>query len=99
MNTWFVGNHPVGHFHANFSKSTVATITPNARVTKYVEPYKREEFGEKAFFMKARIMAGQVDLSANDFGHEDFAWLLKEEIKEKVGPHYWSAIKNMLVER
>ena len=49
--------------------------------------------------MKGRIMSGQADLSKNEYGDQEFQWLAKEEIEEKVGPKYWSAVKNMLAER
>jgi large subunit ribosomal protein L46 len=55
--------------------------------------------GEKTFFMKARIMAGQADITANELGVEDFKWLAKEEVQKEVSPPYWAHIKNMLVEQ
>jgi hypothetical protein len=93
MNTFFVGNHPVGHYVANFSSprltgvprmyikegrspaTTTSSLAASAPLTP--EPSKTTETtpadpenqtqslinGEKTFFMKARIMAGQADLS------------------------------------
>ena len=49
--------------------------------------------------MKGRIMAGQVDLSKNEFGDKEFRWLAKEEVGEVVTREYWSSVRNMLVER
>lgn len=49
--------------------------------------------------MKARIMAGQADLSNNEFGNTEFKWLPKEEVEKLVTPRYWSSVKNMLTER
>ena len=62
-------------------------------------PVDREEFGEKLFFMKARIMAGQVELAKNEYGDRDFAWLAKEEIQKYVTEKYWSSVRNMLGDR
>lgn len=58
-----------------------------------------KEYGAKTFFMKARIMAGQVNLKENKFGLQDFKWLAKEELKQEVDGSYWKSIKNMLAER
>lgn len=100
MNTWVVGNHPVGHFHFNFPSPQHRTITHPATAA---EPQPRQEevqdFGEKVFFMKTRIMAGQADLSKTAFGLSDFQWLAKEEVEKTVTPKYWSSVRNMLAER
>ena len=55
--------------------------------------------GEKTFFMKARIFAGQADLKANKIGIEDYKWLAKDEVQRQVTPSYWSRVKNMLVDQ
>lgn len=118
MNTWIVGNHPIGYHHADFkppsslssdriqkpysiiSKLTANPLVPTSSAARAGEEgTEREEFGEKVFFMKARIMAGQADLSKNLFGNEDFRWLAKEEVKGVVTPEYWSSIRHMLAER
>jgi len=87
MNTWVVGNAPIGHHSGNFKK-------PITNTEKNVE-----EVGERTFFMKARIMAGQADLKANTFGDKEFKWLSSEEIQQAVTPKYWSSIANMLTGR
>lgn len=87
MNTWVVGNAPIGHY--SFSFPTRRSDLQN----------NVEELGEKVFFMKARIMAGQANLTNNKFGLSDFKWLAKEEIESAVTPRYWNAIRNMLAER
>lgn len=58
-----------------------------------------QHLGEKVFFMKARIMAGQAKVEGAALGYTDFKWLAKDEIEQSVEEAYWSAIKNMLVER
>lgn len=87
MNTWIVGHAPVGHYVYSFPSSVVDPET------------KLETLGEKTFFMKARIMAGQADLTKNKYGLKDFKWLAKEELESEVEAGYWKAVKNMLVDR
>lgn len=87
MNTWVVGNAPVGHYAANYP----SIKDDPERGTK--------EIGEKTFFLKGRIMAGQANLANNKLGLADFKWLAKEEIQRLVTPRYWSQIANMLAER
>lgn len=87
MNTWMVGYHPVGHH------------VYNNRKPKVDEKTGVELLGEKTFFMKGRIMAGQADLKANNQGLQDFKWLAKDEIQSLVLPQYFSHIRNMLAER
>ena len=87
MNTWIVGNAPVGHHNTNYPQPVIN------------EEKKVEQLGEKTFFMKARIMAGQANLKDNKLGLADFRWLAKEEIQKEVHPQYFNAVRNMLVER
>jgi len=87
MNTWIVGHVPVGHYAYDYRK--VVTDTEKKSVA----------LGEKVFFMKGRIMAGQANIKDNQFGVQDFRWLVKEEIKDIVTTKYWSMVENMLAER
>ncbi|KAL3467732.1 ribonuclease H-like domain-containing protein [Aspergillus heterothallicus] len=87
MNTFMVGYHPVGHY------------VYNARKPKTDETTGATMAGEKTFFIKSRIMAGQADLSNNVQNLKDFKWLAKEEIAKYVRPEYYASIKNMLAER
>lgn len=99
MNTWFVGNHPIGHFIYKYRN---ATKTPEKASPAQPEPVPSDEIslaGEKTFFMKGRIMAGQADIKANALGVEDFQWLAKEEVQQVVSPQYWAGVKNMLVQQ
>lgn len=89
MNTWMVGYHPAGHFVYNLR-------SPQAKADHAAGKGLR---GNKTYFMKARIMAGQADLSANLHDLKDFKWLSKEEIKQYVSPQYFSSIKDMLGDR
>lgn len=105
MNTWVVGNHPVAHYHFDYPKPEMRTLTyhqqQNSEDSSAVAPhtYQQEEYGEKVFFMKARIMAGQADLTKNAFGDQAFQWLAKSEIESLVTPKYWSSVRNMLMDR
>ncbi|KXS95704.1 hypothetical protein AC578_10766 [Pseudocercospora eumusae] len=99
MNTWVVGNHPVGHLVQQFREPQVTKILPHKLVTTASKEFEQDEHGEKVFFMKARIMAGQANLDSNELGVKDFAWLTKEEISEKVHGTYFRAIYNMLPQR
>jgi large subunit ribosomal protein L46 len=103
MNTWVVGNHPVAHYHFDYPKPAIRELShhqPDKASEQAVRnTYKQQEFGEKVFFMKARIMAGQADVSKNAFGDQAFQWLTKSEIQGLVAPKYWSSIRNMLMER
>ena len=49
--------------------------------------------------MKGRVMAGQADLTKNEYGDQEFQWLAKEEVQPLVGDRYWSFVRNMLTER
>ncbi|GAQ38396.1 CAF1 family ribonuclease [Aspergillus niger] len=84
MNTWMVGYHPVGHYVYNFRNPSKLATGPA---------------GEKVFFMKSRIMAGQADLSGNAQNLTDFKWLSKDEISKFVKPQYYASVKNMLADR
>ena len=87
MNTWVVGHVPIGFFKFDRTKA------------RLLEDRHVEEVGEKTFFMRGRIMAGEPDLKENELGLTDHKWLSKDEIAQQVTPGYWSAIKNMLAER
>lgn len=98
MNTWQVARHPVGFYNFDFAEheamreggqeKQVATVHDAAKVV-----------GEKTFFIKTRIFAGQADVGQEKATWQDFAWLAKEEIEKRVHPRYWSRIKNMLAEK
>ena len=82
MNTWVVGNAPVGHYKFDFPRhlQNMEDVT---------------DIGEKTFFMKARIMAGQANISNNKLGLSDFKWLAKEEVEALVSRLYWHAIQHI----
>ena len=85
MNTWLVGHVPIGVHQMDYTEPrSSGSLT---------------EHGAKTFFLKARIMAGQVNLKDNKFGLQDFKWLAKDELKKEVDGSYWHSIKNMLAER
>lgn len=87
MNTWVIGNVPIGHHQNNYLPEALKTSqNPN-------------ELGLKTFFMKARMIAGQANLKDNKLGLADFKWLAKEEVQKEVDQKYWHSIRNMLAER
>lgn len=99
MNTWLVASHPVGHYIHHNPSGSVVKIPTNRLVSTSKTELEREEFGAKVFFMKARIMAGQADLSKNEYGDQEYKWLCKEEVGELVEAPYWRAVRHMLAER
>lgn len=86
MNTWIVGRVPVAHY-----------VTKP--VLKKDNPSYIEKKGEKTFFLKGRIMAGQVDLTDNKYGLTDFQWLTREELEKVLPRGYYSQAKLMMAER
>ncbi|GAB1320268.1 54S ribosomal protein L17 mitochondrial [Madurella fahalii] len=85
MNTWIVGRVPVAH-----------------RVIKPVfaeDGTTLRQRGEKTFFLKGRIMAGQADLSGNKHGLTDFMWLTHEELKETLPEDYYLSVQGMMGDR
>jgi large subunit ribosomal protein L46 len=84
MNTWIVGNVPIGHHVRKLRSTTDGAI---------------ERQGEKTFFLRGRIMAGQADLKENLFGLSDYKWLTKQEVEKHVAPKYFSQVKNMMSDR
>jgi large subunit ribosomal protein L46 len=88
MNTWLVGNQPIGHAKLPYSAELVK-INEEGHVEK----------GDMIFFMKGRIMAGQADITQNRLGVADFSWLAREEIQPLVSTEYWKAVERMLPER
>ncbi|KAG8890572.1 54S ribosomal protein L17 mitochondrial [Tulasnella sp. 332] len=59
------------------------------------QPVGFYEDEEKIFFFKAHIFAGQVSRDTSS-DMEDFAWLTKQEIADRVEEKYWTGIKDML---
>ena len=84
MNTWIVGRVPVAH------KVTQPVFDEKTSLTTP---------GEKVFFLKGRIMAGQADLKGNKLHYQDFNWLTKEELEETLEESYYRAVKNMMADR
>ncbi|ESZ90195.1 hypothetical protein SBOR_9419 [Sclerotinia borealis F-4128] len=68
---------------------------PVGRLTIKPSP-KFEREAEKVFYMKGRIMAGQVDLKGNEYRAEDFMWLTRAEIEGVVTKRFWSQVKGMM---
>ncbi|PHH63962.1 hypothetical protein CDD81_5181 [Ophiocordyceps australis] len=84
MNTWIVSPVPVAHLVSKPVKDEAGTVQTR---------------GVKTFFLKGRIMAGQVDMTGNPFGYTDFKWLTKEELEPELEPSYFHGVRNMMVSR
>lgn len=104
MNTFFVGNHPVGHYNQDSTRAQTEEPSSSQETPSQTSAESSKQgvevdnSGEKTFFMKARIMAGQADLAvAEDKDFEDFKWVSKDEVEKLVDPKYWRRVKNMLV--
>lgn len=82
MNTWIVGRAPIAH---HIVKPVLGE--DGASVVQR---------GEKTFFLKGRIMAGQADLSGNKLGLTDFNWLTREELQEVLSERYYHSVRNMM---
>ncbi|KAK7430003.1 hypothetical protein QQZ08_003392 [Neonectria magnoliae] len=83
MNTWVVGRVPVAHV-------VTQPVVKDGTV---------EKKGQKTFFLKGRIMAGQADLKDNRFGYTDFKWLTREELEKELSPEYFRGVRNMMADR
>ncbi|KAM0562281.1 hypothetical protein ACHAPJ_002729 [Fusarium lateritium] len=84
MNTWIVGRVPVAHVVARPKVKADGTV---------------EKKGEKTFFIKGRIMAGQADLEGNPFGYTDYKWLTREELQKELPSEYFKGVRNMMADR
>lgn len=84
MKTWIVGRVPVAHIVAPPVLDANGSILQRTR---------------KTFFLKARIIAGQADLSDNPFGLTQFKWLVREEVEEVLEPEYFRKVRNMMPDR
>ncbi|KAK0623184.1 39S mitochondrial ribosomal protein L46-domain-containing protein [Immersiella caudata] len=84
MNTWIVGRVPVAHYIQKpaFGEGENAKTAPEKR-------------GNKIFFLKGRIMAGQADLTGNAYGLTDFMWLTKDEMKGVLHDGYYKSVRNV----
>ncbi|KAK5740372.1 hypothetical protein LTR17_004635 [Elasticomyces elasticus] len=101
MNTWIVGTHPVGHHQMLYTSGgapapRLAKIAPNHLVStsQNLPEHEQEEYGEKVFFMKGRMMSGQADLSKNEYKDQEFRWLAREEVEEVVTGGYWRSVRD-----
>ncbi|KAK4123369.1 hypothetical protein N657DRAFT_597904 [Parathielavia appendiculata] len=83
MNTWIVGRVPVAHH-------VVKPLLSHGDAPSVLQP------GEKTFFLKGRIMAGQADLAGNKHGLTDFKWLTREELKVLLRKDYYHSVQGMM---
>lgn len=81
MNTWIVGHAPAGYLIEKPKLGDDSAVL---------------ESGEKTFFMRGRIMAGQADLKENLFGLTDFKWLTRQEVATHLDNKYYNAVEKMM---
>ncbi|SCV72220.1 BQ2448_4914 [Microbotryum intermedium] len=81
MDVWPIGKVPAGAYSYPF---------PEEHAKK-----QPEHTEAKVFFLPMRIIRGQAEPNKKE-GLVDFAWLTKEEIREKVSTGYWEAVEPML---
>lgn len=99
MNTWIVGRVPIAHHIAEFGDETADETAPAAKeadADATTASDKSRYDGEKIFFLKGRIMAGQVDLTGNKYGYTDFKWVNKDELRQTLPYEYWRSVRNMV---
>ncbi|KAK4106259.1 hypothetical protein N658DRAFT_563159 [Parathielavia hyrcaniae] len=84
MNTWIVGRVPVAHHVVK------PVLGGGGDASSVLQP------GEKTFFLKGRIMAGQADLAGNKHGLTDFKWLTDEELQEVLSEDYYHSVRGMM---
>lgn len=87
MNTWFVGRHPVAYERWE---------------PVYAGKEKKQRLstrGKDVFYLRARIMAGQADLTGNEYGAQAFKWLTREELQTHLHPHTFASVQNTLPEQ
>lgn len=91
MNTWMVGRAPVAHEHRE----------PVYTGGREGEPAERrvKMYGRDVFYLRARIMAGQADLSENKCGVTDFKWLTKDELAGAISQQTLHSVKNSMPAR
>ncbi|KAK4701876.1 large subunit ribosomal protein L46, partial [Phenoliferia sp. Uapishka_3] len=76
----------------------VGRAPAGAYVYDFPQAFKSEHSGAKVFFLPMRVIRGQAVPNKKE-GLVDFAWLTKEEVKEKVSEDYWSAVEPILSDR
>ncbi|KAL1839280.1 hypothetical protein VTJ49DRAFT_1680 [Mycothermus thermophilus] len=82
MNTWIVGRVPVAH-HVVAPEFDEATGALRNR-------------GTKIFYLKGRILAGQVTLTKDNLrGVTDFQWLTKDELNGVIPRDLYPSVRNM----
>ncbi|BGP44080.1 hypothetical protein JCM10450v2_008297 [Rhodotorula kratochvilovae] len=84
VDAWPVGRVPAGALEYAF---------PQAHRKKFPQ-----HEGARVFFMPMRMVRGQAVPNQKE-GLVDFAWLTKEEVKDKVSAEYWAAVEPALSDK
>ncbi|KAF9517236.1 hypothetical protein BS47DRAFT_1339988 [Hydnum rufescens UP504] len=90
--------------HKSVRDALVSTFGPNMNTwivgrqpvaVQNCPPSSQDPTAVKTFFFKARILGGKPALS-NARQVEDFAWLTKDEIQDRVDLSYWKGVNDLL---
>lgn len=103
MDVWAVGRAPAGAYSYAFPKDFIKKTKSQhggAQVGCFywrviVALISDAEFHSQVFFLPMRMIRGQAKPNQKE-GLVDYAWLTKEEIKDKVSSEYWTAVEPML---
>jgi large subunit ribosomal protein L46 len=86
MNTWMVGRVPIAYEHRE----------PVYKDGENDGERQIKTYGADVFYLKGRIMAGQVDLADNKWGITDFKWLTREELEKQLNSLTFRSVKNSM---
>lgn len=86
MNTWMVGRVPIAYEHRE----------PVYKDGENDGQRQIKTYGADVFYLKGRIMAGQVDLADNKWGITDFKWLTREELEKQLNSLTFRSVKNSM---
>jgi large subunit ribosomal protein L46 len=94
MNTWMVGRVPVAYEHREpaYTGGREGDAEPERRIKRY---------GLDIFYLKVRILAGQVDLAAGreKAGISEFRWLTKDELPGAISQQTFASVRNSMPAR
>ncbi|KAK0732857.1 39S mitochondrial ribosomal protein L46-domain-containing protein [Apiosordaria backusii] len=100
MNTWIVGRVPVAHRVVEpewvVESESEPEPAPESEPESESKSKKFVRRGDKIFYLKGRIMAGQADLSGNTQGLTEFRWLTQKEMEKVLPREVWESVKGMV---
>lgn len=92
MDTWIVGRHPISVQEISAPSSDPQKVRCAAlKLSAFVE---LKFLFTQIFFFKGHIFSGQAHPDGRTV--QDFAWLTKDEVRERVTESYFSDVKDLL---